>query len=101
MSFIDCGHGDKHAELGSDQTWLNWTTNANATACFTQDGFPYGIYVQAVNLTSSKNSAITRYVYSLFWGFQVTNQAHLLLMAAHHHHHLLSSALIVVFCCLQ
>ncbi|XP_021601040.1 probable cyclic nucleotide-gated ion channel 20, chloroplastic isoform X7 [Manihot esculenta] len=70
MSFIDCGHGDKHAELGSDQTWLNWTTNANATACFTQDGFPYGIYVQAVNLTSSKNSAITRYVYSLFWGFQ-------------------------------
>lgn len=35
-----------------------------------KDGFSYGIYEQAVNLTT-KHSIITRYTYSLFWGFQV------------------------------
>uniref|UniRef100_A0A2P2JKE0 Cyclic nucleotide-gated ion channel n=1 Tax=Rhizophora mucronata TaxID=61149 RepID=A0A2P2JKE0_RHIMU len=66
MSFIDCGHGV--GETDSDQLRNIWKNNTNAQACFTSD-FPYGIYVQAVNLTSMHG--ITRYEYSLFWGFQV------------------------------
>ncbi|KAJ0467021.1 putative cyclic nucleotide-binding domain, Ion transport domain, rmlC-like jelly roll [Helianthus annuus] len=61
---IDCGHG---VDLGSTQS--NWKQNVNASACFEEDGFPYGIYVKAVNLTA-ENSIITRYIYSFFWGFQ-------------------------------
>ncbi|TKY44876.1 cyclic nucleotide-gated ion channel 20 [Spatholobus suberectus] len=61
--FIDCGHGlaEKYNVI--------WTNNSNANACFTEDGFPYGIYLKAVNLTADHN-VITRYVYSSFWGFQ-------------------------------
>lgn len=72
MSFIDCGHGDDaEGSKGNDEVRNTWKTNVNATACFNQQGgFPYGIYAQAVNLTT-ENSVITRYVYSLFWGFQV------------------------------
>ncbi|XP_031105525.1 probable cyclic nucleotide-gated ion channel 20, chloroplastic [Ipomoea triloba] len=64
--FIDCGHS-----YSRDFSWHNWTTNVNATACLNKDykdGY-YGIYGQAVNLTT-KDSIVTRYVYSLFWGFQ-------------------------------
>ncbi|XP_021292078.1 probable cyclic nucleotide-gated ion channel 20, chloroplastic isoform X4 [Herrania umbratica] len=63
--FIDCGYGhtSTRAELPS------WKNNTNASACFSEDGFPYGIYIQTVNLTTER-SIITRYVYSLFWGFQ-------------------------------
>lgn len=71
MSFIDCGHGnDAEGSTGNDGLRNTWKTNENATACFNQDGFQYGIYVQAVSLTT-ENSVITRYVYALFWGFQV------------------------------
>ncbi|KAL2533076.1 putative cyclic nucleotide-gated ion channel 20 [Abeliophyllum distichum] len=67
--FIDCGHGNGYEKFENDSTWVQWTGNENATACFGQDGFPYGIYGQAVNLTI-RQSVVTRYVYSLFWGFQ-------------------------------
>ncbi|KAF5934325.1 hypothetical protein HYC85_030496 [Camellia sinensis] len=66
--FIDCGHGNNIGSFKSDATWTNWTNNDNATACF-NGGFSYGIYVQAVNLTTEQ-SIITRYIYSFFWGFQ-------------------------------
>ncbi|KAF5730264.1 cyclic nucleotide-gated ion channel 20 chloroplastic [Tripterygium wilfordii] len=71
IKFIDCGHGTDFTEFISDSTWPNWTQNENASACFTVDSkrFDYGIYKQAVSLTT-KDSVITRYVYSLFWGFQ-------------------------------
>ncbi|PKI53439.1 hypothetical protein CRG98_026129, partial [Punica granatum] len=67
--FMDCGHGDKIGKFSSNTTWGSWKNNTNATGCFTQDGFDYGIYEKAVNLTT-KGSIVTRYVYSLFWGFQ-------------------------------
>ncbi|KAK8479557.1 hypothetical protein V6N12_064055 [Hibiscus sabdariffa] len=63
MEFIDCGSGHTF----NNPIWMN---NANVSACFTEDGFDYGIYVPAVNLTTEE-SIVTRYVYSLFWGFQV------------------------------
>ncbi|KAK2664629.1 hypothetical protein Ddye_003203 [Dipteronia dyeriana] len=71
MKFIDCGNGNAFEKFGKDLEWGNWTNNTNATTCFQtkDDGFPYGIYVQAVKLTTI-DSIITRYVYSLFWGFQ-------------------------------
>nr|XP_048329623.1 probable cyclic nucleotide-gated ion channel 20, chloroplastic isoform X1 [Ziziphus jujuba var. spinosa] len=70
MKFIDCGHGDNIDGFNkSYPTWTKWIDNINATSCFSTDGFPYGIYIQAVNLTMER-SVITRYVYSLFWGFQ-------------------------------
>nr|GMC69719.1 probable cyclic nucleotide-gated ion channel 20, chloroplastic [Ipomoea batatas] len=69
--FIDCGHSYSTREFSNYPSWSNWTRNVNATACFDKDykdGY-YGIYGQAVNLTT-KHSIVTRYVYSLFWGFQ-------------------------------
>ncbi|GMH03921.1 hypothetical protein Nepgr_005760 [Nepenthes gracilis] len=67
--FIDCGFGDTQS-FTSYPSWNNWTNNANATACFNaaNGNFTYGIYQQAVGLTTER-SVITRYVYSLFWGF--------------------------------
>ncbi|PIN25517.1 hypothetical protein CDL12_01745 [Handroanthus impetiginosus] len=69
MEFIDCGHGNDFEEFENDPTWDTWTNNTDATACFGQDGFAYGIYQNAVDLTTHQN-VVTRYVYSLFWGFQ-------------------------------
>ncbi|KAK9062847.1 hypothetical protein SSX86_020037 [Deinandra increscens subsp. villosa] len=63
---IDCGHGGYHVSSEGNHSWKD---NVNASACFTEDGFSYGIYVKAVNLTA-ENSIITRYIYSFFWGFQ-------------------------------
>lgn len=68
--FIDCGRGDGFSRFNSSSIWTNWTSNANATACFTSDGFAYGIYELAVNLTT-EGSIVTKYIYALFWGFQV------------------------------
>lgn len=71
MKFIDCGHGNDVGQYKYDDTWMNWTSNADAIACFVKDGdFSYGVYQEAVELTT-KDSIITRYTYSLFWGFQV------------------------------
>ena len=67
MELIDCGHGHGK-EMGQNHSW---TKNLDAISCFQEGGeFPYGIYHKAVNLTTKPN-VITRYVYSLFWGFQV------------------------------
>ncbi|KAL8135044.1 hypothetical protein AgCh_009894 [Apium graveolens] len=69
IKFIDCGRGDEDERFGLDQDWNRWINNGQASACFGEDGFEYGIYQQTVNLT--KNSDLTtRYIYSLFWGFQ-------------------------------
>jgi cyclic nucleotide gated channel len=73
MKWIDSGGHEKH---GSDTSWDSWKENANASACFTLDGFSYGIYAHAVNLTGE--NTIIRYTYSLVWGIQVWNQWHLL-----------------------
>lgn len=75
IKFIDCGRGDEDVRFGHDTDWIGWKNNASASACFGEDGFSYGIYKQAVNLTMK--SLTTRYIYSLFWGFQVSSSIHL------------------------
>ncbi|PWA82825.1 hypothetical protein CTI12_AA041140 [Artemisia annua] len=67
--FIDCGHGNDFGSFEGDPKRNDWTKHVNATACFSEDGFSYGIYIKAVNLTAT-DSIVTRYVYSFFWGFQ-------------------------------
>ncbi|PIN05897.1 Cyclic nucleotide-gated cation channel CNGA1-3 [Handroanthus impetiginosus] len=73
VEFIDCGHGNDTTKFTRNQTWESlwesWKNNENATACFGGGDFDFGIYKSAVNLTTHK-SVVTRYVYSLFWGFQ-------------------------------
>lgn len=69
MRFIDCGHGKAAERFRGETYWEPWKNNENATACFGKDGFDFGIYENAVNLTT-KTSLVKRYVYSLFWGFQ-------------------------------
>ncbi|KAK4479264.1 hypothetical protein RD792_014775, partial [Penstemon davidsonii] len=68
-NYIDCGHGNDYEGFQNDPTWDLWKRNENATACFGQGGFDFGIYQTAVNLTTHQN-VLTRYIYSLFWGFQ-------------------------------
>ncbi|CAJ2667231.1 unnamed protein product [Trifolium pratense] len=67
--FIDCGHGGSEYYHQNETNLNNWRKNENASACFTEDYFEYGIYLKAVNLTT-KHNVLTRYVYSSFWGFQ-------------------------------
>ncbi|XP_023737465.1 probable cyclic nucleotide-gated ion channel 20, chloroplastic isoform X1 [Lactuca sativa] len=69
MKFIDCGKGKESWAFDGDQIWNKWKQDKNSSACFTEDGFPYGIYVKAVNLIVD-NSMITRCAYSMFWGLQ-------------------------------
>ncbi|KAK4842881.1 hypothetical protein QYF36_001207 [Acer negundo] len=71
IKFIDCGHGNATEKFGNYSEWENWKNNPNATACFDSKdgGFSYGIYAQVVKLITIDN-IITRYIYSLFWGFQ-------------------------------
>lgn len=69
LEYIDCGHGNEAGSQIQDPQRDSWKNNENATACFAKEGFNYGIYLQAVNLTT-ENNIITRYTYSLFWGFQ-------------------------------
>ncbi|KAL2334317.1 hypothetical protein Fmac_015530 [Flemingia macrophylla] len=66
MKFIDCGRG-----FGNNQpSSYKWINNSDAVACLdpSPDGFAYGIYLNAVPLTSETN-IVNKYVYSLFWGF--------------------------------
>lgn len=68
--FIDCGRGDSVAKFQGDIQWKFWKNNTNATSCLTTEGpFNYGIYGEAVKITTLP-SIVTRYIYSLFWGFQ-------------------------------
>ncbi|KAG7582340.1 Cyclic nucleotide-binding-like [Arabidopsis suecica] len=59
-NLISCGNGNSNVSVRGA-----WKDNA----CFQEVGFPYGIYLKAVNLTNH-SSLFTRYSYSLFWGFQ-------------------------------
>jgi len=73
VAFIDCDHGNVRShrrQMDSE----NWKRNENATKCFISEGgpFDYGVYHRAVNLVTQKTFA-PRYVYSLFWGFQVSS----------------------------
>ncbi|KAL0676385.1 hypothetical protein Bca4012_004366 [Brassica carinata] len=61
---IDCGRENRTEVLHA------WKINVSANACFQEDGFDYGIYLKAVNLTSNCTRWYRRYSYSLFWGFQ-------------------------------
>lgn len=70
LNFIDCGDGTKSYE--NHPNWTSWLTNSNSTDCLQgadSSVFTYGIYSTAVPLTITK-SVITKYIYSLFWGFQ-------------------------------
>ncbi|KAF8097362.1 hypothetical protein N665_0290s0021 [Sinapis alba] len=60
---IDCGSEYDRDVLDA------WKGNVKASACFEENGFHYGIYWKAVNLTHESN-ILTRYSYSLFWGIQ-------------------------------
>lgn len=69
MKFIDCGRGRGLNGNTSNQ----WKNNTDAINCLnppSDGGFPYGIYELAVPLTIETN-VVNKYVYSLFWGFQV------------------------------
>ncbi|KAL5200562.1 hypothetical protein ABZP36_021765 [Zizania latifolia] len=61
-------HGEKTCHWGFTDCGIN--SNSNLTDCFdTKNGsFQYGIYQQAVLLTTEPG--LKRYIYSLFWGFQ-------------------------------
>ncbi|CAH8388701.1 unnamed protein product [Eruca vesicaria subsp. sativa] len=66
---IYCGHENSHVALAA------WKDNENASACFQEDGFPYGIYLKTVNLTNH-SSLFTRYIYSLLYmGFPANQHA--------------------------
>lgn len=70
FKYIYCGQGNGNARFKDDlATWKKWKDNKNATACFGPGNFNYGIYVEAVSLTTASNLPM-RYIYSLFWGFQ-------------------------------
>jgi hypothetical protein len=67
-TFIDCGHSS-YSAVNREK----WSNDSSSTACFNTGNdatFQYGIYQQAVLLTTER-SAVKRYIYSLFWGFQV------------------------------
>ncbi|KAJ0104511.1 hypothetical protein Patl1_19486 [Pistacia atlantica] len=67
--YIDCGLGNVTDKFINNVTkWNTWKEDEISNSCFGEDDF-YGIYQQAVNLTTIHNIAI-RYTYSLFWGFQ-------------------------------
>ncbi|XP_027359099.1 probable cyclic nucleotide-gated ion channel 20, chloroplastic [Abrus precatorius] len=70
MTLIDCGHGHT-GNNESDKALALWSKNADAIACLNPSpgGFHYGIYANAVPLTTETN-VVNKYVYSLFWGFQ-------------------------------
>lgn len=74
-SLIDCGRGISIEQI--DQNRKNWSNDLYSNDCFNKDGhFQYGIYQQAVLLTTN-NSIVKRYIYSLFWGFQVLHSVYL------------------------
>jgi len=60
MELIDCN---------SNATWRN-DKGANDCLNFSSGVFSYGIYANVVPLTI-ETRVISKYVYALFWGFQV------------------------------
>jgi len=64
-SFIDCGRG-----IGSGLYRQQWFNDLGAEACFNTGNnatFQYGIYEQAVLLTT-EDSAVKRYIYIHYFG---------------------------------
>ncbi|PRQ31368.1 hypothetical protein RchiOBHm_Chr5g0034711 [Rosa chinensis] len=62
-SLIDCCNAQSIPES------TKWRENEEAAGCFNQEGdFSYGVYTLVVNLTT--RDSMTKYLYSLFWGFQ-------------------------------
>lgn len=66
-NLINCARGG----YASESQRALWRDSASVNACFQENGFTYGIYLKAVNLTQQSNF-FTRFSYSLFWGFQVS-----------------------------
>lgn len=72
LTFIDCGHshnGHNKPGLSSNQ----WNNHIDAIACWNSSSggsFAYGIYANAVPLTTQTDMVI-KYIYALFWGLQV------------------------------
>ncbi|XP_078165420.1 putative cyclic nucleotide-gated ion channel 20, chloroplastic isoform X1 [Carex rostrata] len=64
-SLINCGPG---GDFDFRQQWRDYDNSSNCLHS-TSDQFSYGIYQLAIPLTT-EHSVITRYIYSLFWGFQ-------------------------------
>lgn len=67
-NLIDCARGESYA---SELQRALWRSKESVNACFQDNGFTYGIYSKAVNLTTQSNFFM-RYSYSLFWIFQVS-----------------------------
>ncbi|KAL1202695.1 putative cyclic nucleotide-gated ion channel 19 [Cardamine amara subsp. amara] len=65
-NLIDCARGESYT---SELQRALWRNKESVNACFQEDGFNYGIFSKAVNLTS-ESDFFMRYNYSLFWGFQ-------------------------------
>ncbi|EFJ28778.1 hypothetical protein SELMODRAFT_93280 [Selaginella moellendorffii] len=66
--FLDCGNGHNIQALQQGAR-LVWTNSSNASSkCLVNASFAYGIYSIAVPVAMD-DSAIHKYVYSLFWGF--------------------------------
>lgn len=65
MELIDC-------KLNGDIISNLWSEDLGAKACLntSSNAFSYGIYEGAVPLTI-ETKVINKYVYALFWGFQV------------------------------
>jgi len=72
MTIIDCGRQGYIRSKYFDQASALWNNNTDAIACLNPSpgGFQYGIYVNTVPLTMDI-SVPNKYIYSLFWGFQV------------------------------
>ncbi|XP_058108465.1 probable cyclic nucleotide-gated ion channel 20, chloroplastic isoform X3 [Magnolia sinica] len=71
--FLDCRHGENIRDFNSSHAyaWMLWQNSTTTNDCFDTDhgSFSYGIYEQVV-VVSTEKSIVTRYMYSLFWGFQ-------------------------------
>ncbi|XP_031497575.1 probable cyclic nucleotide-gated ion channel 20, chloroplastic isoform X2 [Nymphaea colorata] len=71
-TFIDCGRSNNNIDEYTDNSdWKSWNGSSFAINCFDikSGSFQYGIYGTVVSITT-QGSIITRYIYSLFWGFQ-------------------------------
>ncbi|KAF8089480.1 hypothetical protein N665_0505s0030 [Sinapis alba] len=66
MNLIDCTRRFNNA---LEPQRALWRDSESVNGCFQEDGFSFGIYLKAVNLTTQPN-IFTRYSFSLFWGFQ-------------------------------
>lgn len=69
--FTDCGNGDRADSFHHNKTWELWINNTDIINCFSAENIHSGIFLKAINLTT-EHSLAKRYIYSLFWGLQVS-----------------------------